>query len=246
MKTTPYLTLALMLASGTLAHAQFALSLPKAPSAAPSSDAGSDPAALLAKGNRLIVFSTIATDLDVSSAQKMLEAFPPAKIAKIKAKFAKYDELKSKRADKDQLDADSCTVASDAFEEMAKLNVEGYDKAKAKVVVPAYSQMGLAAGADGIAATQLPPFVKSVQSTITSLAGNPLQASKVIKLKDQVAVTNALVVNTPKQVNAMKTVRGMAKKIADAEHFKLGEPKVPTTVDPEALAKASKAEQVEG
>ena len=131
MKTTPCLTLALMLASGTLAHAQFALSLPKVPSASPSSDAGSDPAALLAKGNRLIVFSTIATDLAVSSAQKMLEAFPPAKIAKIKAKFAKYDELKSKRADKDQLDADSCTVASDAFEEMAKLNVEGYDKAKA-------------------------------------------------------------------------------------------------------------------
>jgi len=236
------LALALILASGTLAQAQFGGGLSLKKDSKPAVDAD----AVLANGSKLIIFSTVATDLAVDSAVKMLEAFPASKVAGIKSKFAKYSELKGKRADKNQLDADSCTVASDAFDEMAKLDVNGYEKAKAKVVVPAYGELGLAVAADGLAATQLPEFVKSGQSTVSSLSSNPMQAGKLVKLKAQVVVANALITNTPKQVAAMKTVRGIAKKIAEAEHFKLGEPKLPTSIDADALAKESKAVEVDG
>lgn len=242
MKKVSTFAIAALLASGTLAQAQFGGLLKKPDASSPKVDAD----AVLANGAKLIIFSTLATDLAVDAANGMLDAFPASKVAGIKQKFAKYNELKAKRKDKDQLDADSCTVASDAFDEMAKLDVKGYEKAKAKVVRPAYAKLGLAVAADGIAATQLPDFVKGAQSTVSSLSSNPLQASKVTKLSAQIVVANALIQNTPKQVNAMKTVRGIAKKIADAEGFKLGEPKALTTVDSDALAKESKAAEVEG
>ena len=244
MNKTANIALSLMLASGTLAQAQFGGlgGLMSKKDAAPSGDTD----AVLANGAKLIIFSTLATDLAVSAAKKMLEAFPPSRVAAIKAKFAKYDELKAKRADKDQMDADSCTVASDAFDELAKLDVDGYDKSKAKVVVPAYTQVGLAVGADALAATQVPAYVTSAQATVKSLAGNPMQLTKLNRLRIQLVVAQAVVTNTPRQAKALKTVRSMAKKIAEAEHFKLGEPKIPTTVDPDALAKESKAEETEG
>lgn len=243
MKRTTSLAFALTLASGTLLQAQFGGLLKK--EAKPAASAV-DADAVLANGTKLIVFSTLATDLAVDSATKMLEAFPAAKVASIKNKFAKYNELKAKRASKDQMDADSCTLATDAFDEMAKLDVAGYEKAKAKVVVPAYGKLGLAVGADGLAAAQLPDFVKSAQGTASSLASNPMQASKAAKLQAQIVIANALVTNTPKQITAMKTVRGIAKKIADAEKFKLGEPKALTTLDVDALSKENKALDIEG
>jgi len=241
MKTT-HLAFALVLASGTLVQAQFGGLLKKNDASTPAVDAD----ALLAKGGKLIAFSTLSTDLAVDAATKMLDAFPASKVAAIKSKFAKYNELKAKRSNKEQMDADSCTVASDAFDEMAKLDTAGYEKAKAKVVVPAYGELGLAVAADGLAAAQLPEFLKSAQSTTSSLSSNPMQASKVTKLSAQILVTKSLIANTPKQVTAMKTVRGIAKKIAEAEHFKLGEPKLPTSIDVDALAKESKAVDVEG
>lgn len=244
MKKTASLAFAVMMASGTMAHAQFGklLKKPEAPAATAKVDAD----AVLANGAKLIVFATLATDLAVDSANQMLGAFPASKVAGIKAKFAKYNELKGKRATKDQMDADSSTLASDAFEEMAKLDTKGYEKAKAKVVVPAYSKLGLAAGADGLAAAQLPDFVKSAQSTVASLGSNPMQAGKLVKLKAQLVVATALTQNTPKQITAMNTVRTIAKKIGDAEKFKLGEPKALTAIDVDALAKASQAAEVEG
>lgn len=245
MKKVASFAVAALLASGTLAHAQFGGLLKKAEAPkASSSNVSAD--AVLANGAKLIVFSTLATDLAVDSANKMLEAFPASKVAGIKQKFAKYNELKGKRSSKDQMDADSCTLASDAFDEMAKLDVKGYEKAKAKVVRPAYAKLGLAVAADGLAAAQVPDFVKNAQSTVSSLSSNPMQASKVTKLSAQIVVANAIVKNTPRQVTAMKTVRAIAKKIADAEGFKLGEPKSLTAVDSDALAKESKAAEVEG
>ena len=244
MNKTTNLALALLLASGTLAQAQFGGlgGLMSKKDAAPSMDTD----AVLANGAKLIIFSTIATDLAVHAAKNMLEAFPPAKVAAIKAKFAKYDELKALRADKDQLDADSCTAASDAFDELAKLDMDGYDKKKSKVVVPAYTQIGLAVGADALAATQVPAYVSSAQATVKSLASNPMQLNKLNKVRIQLVVAQALASNTPRQIKAMKTVRAIAKHIADAEHYKLGEPKIPTTLDTDALSKESKAEEVDG
>ena len=62
----------------------------------------------------------------------------------------------------------------------------------------------------------------------------------------QKALQYGLVAQVFPQARLMEEVGAIAKKIADAEGFKLGEPKSLTAVDSDALAKESKAAEVEG
>ena len=208
---------------------------------------GGDVDAVLTSGTKIIVFTTIATDLAVSSALQMLEAFPPEQVEAIKNTFVKYNELKAKRGAEGQLDSDSATLASDGFKEMEKLKVADYQKGKSQVVRSAYTKMGLAMAADALAATQLPTFVKSGSSAISSLASNPLQITKLGRLKVVVATVTVLAKAVPSQINSIKTVREMAKKIAEAEGVQLGEAKLSlTSLDPEALNQQIKSKEEEG
>jgi len=188
---------------------------------------------VMASGSKIIICSTIASDLAVNAASQMLSAFPDDKVAAIKEKFSKYNELKGKRGDEGQLDSDSATLASDGFKEMEKLDVAGYQKDKAKVVGPAYSKMGLALGVDALAAIQLPGFMKSCNSTISSMGSNPMQATKLMKLKSIAATGMVLSTSVPAQV-------------ADAENIKLGEAPKVTALEPAALQSQQKTMETEG
>jgi len=233
--------LALALAIGAPAQAQFGLG------SLLGGGGGADADKFISTSVTIIAFSTIATDLAVSSAMQMLEAFPPEQVAAISEKFTKYNELKAARGADGQIDADSETLASDGFAEMEKLDPATYRKEKAKVVGPAYTKLGLALAADAVAVTQLPGFLSSGQRTLSSLGSNPMLLMKIRKIGTAVMTVKVLFKNVPSQIKSIKTVRAIAKKIAEAENMTLGEPKETiTSTDPVALAADVKAEEVAG
>ena len=208
---------------------------------------GGDADKFIATSVTIIAFSTIATDLAVSSAMQMLEAFPPEQVAAISEKFSKYNELKAARGADAQIDSNSETLASDGFTEMEKLDPATYRKDKAKVVGPAYTKLGLALAADIVAATQLPGYLSSGQKTLTGLTSNPMNIFKIKKITAAVMTGKVLFTNIPSQIKSIKTVRAIAKKIAEAENMTLGEPKEQvTSTDPAVLAADVKAEEVAG
>jgi hypothetical protein len=197
-------------------------------------------------GAGIIFCVTRATDLAVDAANQMLGAFPDDKVAAIKEKFAKYNELKAKRGDDGALDNDSEMLATQGLDATAALRVEDYRKDKAGVVRPAYLKMGLALGIDALAAIQLPAFLKSSVDTINSLKSNPLQANKAFKLV-MIAKTGAIMVKeVPSQYNSIKTVRAIAEKIAQAENVKLGDAPKVTELSAEAMHTSEQSIPAEG
>ncbi|NWJ41882.1 MAG: hypothetical protein HXX12_13040 [Geothrix sp.] len=204
-----------------------------------------DPDTLMAEGGRIILFSTTATLLAMSAAEQMCDAFPPEQVKAIKEKFSKFNELNAKRKEGDALDATQNTLVSETFLEMEKLDPKGYQKDKAKVVRPAYAKLGLAVAADLAAATQVPGFIKNGQATVSSLSSNPFQITKLKKITGILGTLGVIAKTTPDQIKAFQTVRSMAKTIAEAENFKLGEPAVPIT-DMASLTSAAKSVPEEG
>lgn len=198
---------------------------------------------IMISGNRIILFTTIATDLAVASASQMLDAFPPGKVANIRATFAKYNELKKTRGEDGQLDSGSQTLASDGLKAVSELHVEDYQQGKSEVIRSAYLKMGLALGADALAASQVPAFVVSGKNAISGGASNPLDTANLAMLIGTVGVVGTAI---PAQINSITAVRGIAKKIADAEGVQLGEPKGITEVDPDSLTAQIKTVETEG
>jgi len=194
-------------------------------------------------GVGIMVCATMASDLTVAAANQMLDAFPDEAVAGIRDTFSKYNELKAKRGADEPLDGDSATLVSDGLHAMESLDVTSYRKAKAAVVRPAYMKMGLALGIDGLAVLQLPGFLKSASNTASSLKSNPMQAAKALKLLAFVKTGAVLVTTVPRQVTSIGIIRGIAKKIADAENIKLGEPASLTSLDPNAVQLAEKQEE---
>ena len=233
--------LGLCLLAGVPAHAQFG-GLGGLIGGALKGGGGGDVDGVITSGTRIIVFETIAMDLAVASALQMLDAFPAEKVEEIRGKFLTFNEIKAKRGPDDQLDATAIQCGTDGFSAMAKLNPEDYQKGNDKVIRSAYMKMGLALGADAVAATQLPTFVTSGAKAVSSLASNPLQLTKLGKLRTIVGTVGVLAKAVPTQIGAIRTVRGMAKSIADAQGIKLGEPAAITTLDPVVLAADVKTE----
>jgi len=232
--------IAMALAIGAPVHAQFG-----GFGSMLSGGGGGEADKLIASGVTIISFTTIATDLAVSSAMQMLEAFPPEKVAAIREKFSKYNEIKAARGTDGQIDSDSATLASEGFSEMEKLDPKSYRKEKAQVVGPAYTKLGLALAADAVAATQLPTFVSSGAKTISSIGSNPAVLLKVGKLKTIIGTVGVLAKSIPSQYKSIQTVRAIAKKIGESESVTIGEPKTTiTALDPKLLA--ADVKEVEG
>jgi len=235
---------AVLIAAGTPAQAQFS-GLANKLGGGSASKADAD--AVVKSGLGIAAFSAAASDLAVDAALQMLQAFPDSKVAAIKSKFMKYNELKAAGRKDGALDANAVTLASDGFKEMEKLDPKGYEKAKASVVRPAYAKLGLALLADGAAAAQIPTFTKASSEAISSLGSNPMQAGKLVQLKNTAATVSVLSKAIPEQVKSMETVRTIAKKIAEAEQIKLGDPKVAfTSLDPKVLADSVKTVDIDG
>jgi hypothetical protein len=204
-----------------------------------------DPDALMAEGGRIILFSTTATLLAMSAAEQMCEAFPKEKVELIKANFAKFNELNAKRKEGEALDATQNTLVSETFLMVQKLDPKSYQKDKAKVVRPAYAKLGLAVAADLAAASQVPGFLKNGQATISSLSSNPFQLMKLKKITGVIGTLGVIAKTTPDQIRAFQTVRTIAKTIAEAENFQLGEAAAPIT-DMASLTTAAKSVPEEG
>jgi len=202
--------------------------------------------AVVASGLKISICATAASDLAVNAAYQMLDAFPDDKVAEIRGKFEKYNELKAKRGDGGQLDADQANLASDGMNELDKLDTGTYRKDKAKVVGPVYAKTGLALGIDALAATQVPTFLKSAAGTLSSMKSNPMQLTKIGKLTAVIGTCRVLATAVPDQVKALKIIRGMAQKIADAEHIALKDAPAVTTLDPAAIDAAEKSDTLEG
>jgi hypothetical protein len=198
---------------------------------APSSKTGTDTAAVMAQGQDLLAYVTIATDYGVEAVDAITSVFPPEKVQKIKDLAAKYNELKAKRGDQN-IDAESVQVASQIAAEMAKLDSEWqiHLKEKSAAVRSADARLALVILADGLAATKAPETAKAMQSAAQDLKSDPTQVSKMNRLLSMAMVLATVGKEAPQQVNSFRTVRGITKKIAEAEKIQLAADPSPDSV----------------
>jgi hypothetical protein len=170
----------------------------------------------------MVTLITIATDQGMKAMDIMATVFPPEIISQFEETSKKYHELQSHRQD-GNIDADQVQVASDAFAEFAKLDVDwqSYRKEKAEVVPQADHRLALMLLADGLAATTIPSTVQSLQAEVTSISSNLFQLNRAMQLKTTIQLLVVVGKQMPNQVESFKTVRGIAKKIAAAENMTL-------------------------
>lgn len=185
-------------------------------------DAATDPTQTLAQCGDLVKYVTLATDQGVLAMDSLAAAFPPEKIAKFSELSKQYHELQKNRPD-GNIDAEGVQLASQMGAEWDKISSDwqSYGKEHAKVVRTADKRLALMVLADGVAGTKVPPTLNSVQSTITSLGQNPMQAGKVGQLKSYAQLFTVISQELPKQIKSANNVRGVAKQIATAEKMTL-------------------------
>jgi hypothetical protein len=203
--------------------------------AAPTDTANKvDADALLARGSIIIASLGIATDLSYAAQMQMLDAFPPEKVAAITAKAEKYNELKKKRPKDAAPDATELQAKTEFDAAFSGLDTDwkSYQKDKAKAVGPAYTKVGFALAVDGLAATQVPGFVKESKDTVSSMSSNPFQLKKIRALTAMAATIGTAAQTLPKQIDNLQKVRGIAKNIAEAENISLVEPPPVASLDP--------------
>jgi hypothetical protein len=212
--------------------------------AGPGAEKAMDLDGLLLQGGKLLAFSTIATELGYQASQKMLEAFPEETVKDIKALAEKVEAAKKANSSKDgNLDSATATAVSDYEKAFAPLvaNWKTYKKDKAKVVVPAYGMVGLMVAADGVAALSIPEFLNRAKAALSSAGSNPFQLGKIKAATALVSTLGIVAQQIPVQIEAGKNVRTIAKNIAAAENFKLGEAPAITSPDPDALKKLAES-----
>jgi hypothetical protein len=182
----------------------------------------SAPVATSSQPSDLIKLITLATDQGIKAMDLMATVFPPEKIAAFEVASKKYHESQSHRTDPN-MNAGDVQLASDAFAEFAKVEVDwnSYRKDKATVVPQADHRLAIMTLADGVAITQIPPTIQALQAQLTSIAGNPQQVNQAKQLKGSIQLFTVVGQQMPKQVDSYKTVRGIARKISTAERMPL-------------------------
>jgi len=189
---------------------------------ATGSKTGTDVSAVMNQGQTLLTYVTIATDNGIKAVEALASVFPQEKVQKVADLAAKYNELKAKRGDQN-IDAESIQVASEVAAEMAKLDSEWQNhlKEKSAAVKNADARLALVILADGVAATKAPDTAKALQNSAQDLKNDPTQLQKAKRLLAMATVLLAVGKNAPQQVNSFRTVRGITKRIADAEKVQL-------------------------
>jgi hypothetical protein len=233
MKSLPLVVAFTLFAFSVPGFSQFGgIHLPK-----PSS--GND---VLARGGSLESYLTAATDQGMRALDELAKAFPPEKVAAFQKLSGKYHESAKNRPD-GNIDADSFTVASDAADEMAKLenDWQSYKKEGTKEVRRAHARLGLMLIADAEASTQARKELTDLEAQVRIVAMNPLQTSKATRMRTMMTFMNTVIQQAPRQTQSFTTVRRIAKNIADAEHYKLADDPSPESVSTTAnLATAAK------
>jgi hypothetical protein len=181
-----------------------------------------DVTAVVAQGQDLLTYVTIATDNGIKAVEAVASVFPPEKVKKIADLAVKYNELKAKRGDQN-IDAESIQVASQIAAEMAQLDSEWQThlKEKSAAVKKADARLTLVILADGLAATKGPETAKALQSAAQDLKSDPTQVSKMNRMLSMAAILVTVGKEAPQQVNSFRTVHGITKRIADAEKVQL-------------------------
>ena len=225
----------------TPAHAQGFLGGLLGKEAAGAPEAKVDADAIFVRGAGILLCLALANDRALAAQEKMLAAFPEEKLAEIRKKYEKYNEAKAKRMKETSPDATQLGPENDAAaecqKEVARVVGEGvtFKAGYGKEASAAYKQVGWAIGIDLLAVLQLPGFVKEAQTLVKSLSSNPFQITK-IKAAGALALTiGGAIKLLPSQVDALKTVRAVAKQIAEAEKVTLEEPKAVTELNPKQL-----------
>ncbi len=184
--------------------------------------------------NQMLHLIWIATNLGMQAMNTIAEVFPPEKIAAFKLASEKYHTAQAGNTDHN-MDALSFKAASDASAEFAKLDVDWkcYDKEKARVVPLADRKLAMMLGVDAMAGTKLPALIQGFTATISGMEQNPMQVMGARKLMSTVGVVTQVGKEMPGQVSSFKTVRGIVKKIAEAENMTLApDPSAASLKDP--------------
>jgi hypothetical protein len=236
---------ALLLMGGVFAFAQLGGLLKKNPldGLVKKNNGTTDATAVLTQGQDLLGYVTLATDNGVQAAVDLAAVFPPEKIQKIADLAAKYNEMKSHRVDKN-IDAESMKVASQIDAEMAQLDSEGqsYIKEKSAAVKNADARIALVILADGLAGTKAPETAKALQSAAQNLKSDPTQVSNAKRMLAMASMLITVGDEASKQASSLKTVRGITKRIADAEKIQLAADPSPDKVKDQVTLKSAAKE----
>ena len=207
---------------------------------------GTDVTAVMAQGQDLLMYVTIATDNGIKAVEAIASVFPPEKVQKVADLAAKYNELKAKRGDQN-IDAESIQVASQIAAEMAQFDSEWQThlKEKSAAVKKADARLALVILADGLAATKAPETAKAMQSAAQDLKSDPTQVSKMNRMLSMATVLATVGKEAPQQATSYKTVRGITKRIADAEKVQLASDPSPDKVKDKVALETSTKELAE-
>jgi hypothetical protein len=177
---------------------------------------------VMVQGQDLLGYVTIASDNGVKAVEALASVFPPDKVQKVADLAVKYNELKAKRGDQD-IDAESIQITSQIAAEMAQLDSEWQThlKEKSAAVRVADARLALVILADGLAATKAPETARTMESAAQDLMGDPMQTSKAKHMMSMASLLVTIGKEVPQQVASYKTVREMAKRIAEAEKVHL-------------------------
>ncbi len=204
-----------------------ARALAKPVSGASSYDTG--PA--LAHGNDLLTYVTTATDQGVKAVQELTDLYPAEKVQAIREAAAKYNELRAQNPNQN-LDSESMQLASSVANEASKLanDWQGYHKEKLQAVRRADSRLSLVLLADAQAALKAPAAMTDLQNASQALASDPMQAANSRRLLSLATALTAVGKNSSQQIGSFTTVRGVARKIAEAEKIQLVSDPSPASV----------------
>ncbi len=218
MKTSHFALSIILAACSVPAFGQFGSLKNKIPYPRPS---GAD---ALTRSGDFVLYLTIATDQGMRALDELAAAFPPEKVAAFQKLSAQYKEA-SKNRPNGNIDAESFTVASDAAEEMAKLenDWQTYRKEGAKSVRKAHARIGLMLIADGEASTRAPQLLRDLQGEARSISVKSYDSNKANRISNMVTFLKCVIDQAPRQTRSFTTVRRIAKNIADAEHYQLAE-----------------------
>ena len=184
---------------------------------------GSDVTAVMTQGQDLLSYVTMATDNGVMAVEALVSVFPPDKVQKVADLAAKYNELKKTKRSDQNIDAESVQLASQIAAEMAQLDSEWQThlKEKSAAVKKTDARLALVILAGGLAATKTPETARAMQHAAQDLKSDPTQVSKMNRMLGIAAVLATIGKEAPQQVNSFRTVRGITKRIAEAEKIQL-------------------------
>jgi hypothetical protein len=178
-----------------------------------------------------IEYISIATSLGVEGAAKLLELYPPEKIADIRKLCEQYNELQ-KQAKPGEVDQSCMKCASATGQETAKLDADLaiVDAEKARALHAAHKKLTLLLLADAFASLNVKAYIDSLQNDIKSVASNPMKASSLQGMKAQLETLTFVATAIPSQISSFGTVHGIVKKIAEAHKITLADDPKPESL----------------